>query len=235
MRSKLEDPVFAIAIGTQATLQQLLSDSKLVFAPSLLANSQATTPPSISDFVALPICVSKCWGAYLLLLMKQNYRPRIYIGSGTDTRGGLAKRLRDYDAKTALPLYVERALNDGYSILLVSCSSCGIKFQVRVLLLTLEAMFSLTLWAMKSRTEDYRMPALCPWSRESIEYDRCCGHSPLRESVIGQEHSLTVEQIAVKMKEIDERNQEADRARARISRPINVAANLAARKYVCEI
>ena len=48
--------------------------------------------------------------------MKQNYRPRIYIGSATNISGGLGKRLKSYDAKTALPIYVERALNEGYSI-----------------------------------------------------------------------------------------------------------------------
>lgn len=63
--SKLKSPVFAMVIGTQAILQQLLSDSKLVFAPSLLAILQATTPPSISDLMTLPIYVSKCWGVYL--------------------------------------------------------------------------------------------------------------------------------------------------------------------------
>lgn len=230
-----------MVIGTQTILQQLLSDSKLVFAPSLLAILQATTPPSISDLMALPIYVSKCWGVYLLVLMKQNYRPRTYIGSATNISGGLGKRLKNYDAKTALPIYVERALNEGYSIvfkgLLCWCPvpAAGIKFQVCVLLLALEAMFSFTLWAMKSRTKDYGLPTLCPWSRESIEYDGCCGHNLLKESVHGEEDGLNVKQIAVKMKEIDERNQAVDGARATINRPINRAANLAAKKYFCEI
>jgi transcription elongation factor Elf1 len=57
----------------------------------------------------------------------------------------------------------------------------------------------------------------------------------LKESVHGEEDGLNVKQIAVKMKEIDERNQAADRARATINRPINRAANLAAKKYFCEI
>lgn len=180
---------------------------------------------------------SKCWGIYLLVLIKQHYRPRIYIRSGTDTQGGIHLRLKDYDQKTKLPAGVKQALNERYSIvfkeLLCWCPipAASIRFQVRVLLLALEAMFSFALWAMKSRTKDYGMPDLCPWSRESMEYDGCCGHSPLIESVEGEDYGLTVEQIAVKMKELDERKVE----KRRIARPIIRAENQAAKKYTCEI
>jgi len=55
---------------------------------------------------------------------------------------------------------------------------------------------------MTSRTKDYGMPHLCPWSLEDIEYYGCCSHSALLEGIQGEEDGLTLEEIAAKQVEM---------------------------------
>lgn len=239
--AKLKNPVFAMVLATEDVLQQLLSDSLLVFAPGLLDVLQSTTPPTVSYFKSLPICLSKFWAVYLLILEKQGCRPRIYIGSGTHTARGIAGRFSQYDTKTSLPICVEQALNDGFAIvhkgLLCWCPipAAGIRFLVRALLIALEATFSFVLWAMRSRTKDYGMPYLYPWSLEDIEYDGCCTHSALLEAIQGEEDGLTLEEIAAKQVKMEQTRKEKHVALSTVSNPIWRAADRASRTYACDI
>jgi transposase-like protein len=90
-----------------------------------------------------------------------------------------------------------------------------LRFPVRVLIIALATTFSLVLWAMKSRTEDYGIPHLCPWSRDELEYDGCCSHVTCLEGIRGEEDGLTLEEIARKQAECDERNAEASKIRTK--------------------
>jgi hypothetical protein len=109
----------------------------------------------------------------------------IYIGSGTDSRGGVASRFYSYDTKAELLVHIERALNDGYTIvkkgLICWCPvpTAVKRFPIRALFLVIEASFAFVFWAIRSRTKDYGMAQLCLWSREQMEYDGCCSHSAL--------------------------------------------------------
>jgi hypothetical protein len=114
--TKLKNPAFAMALSTLDVLEQLLSDSLLIFAPVLLDVVQASTPPSMSYFKNLPTDVRTFWAVYLLVLEKPGCRPKIYVGSGTNRVGGAAKRFQDYDNQTTLPIYIRRALKDSYTI-----------------------------------------------------------------------------------------------------------------------
>ena len=207
--AKLKNPAYAMVLATQVMLEELLSDSLVVFAPSLLDILQAKSPPTLSQLKALPTNAENRWGVYLLVLEKphqgsQHYRPKIYIGSGTKFAGGVFTRFRQYDTKVVLPFYLKRALDDGYEITHkgLLCWSpipvIGRIYLVRVLLLALESMFSITLWAMVSRTKDYNMPHICPWKLEDLEYDGLCSHVALIEGIKGEENGLTPEQIAAK-------------------------------------
>jgi hypothetical protein len=217
--TKLKNPAFAMALSTLDVLEQLLSDSLLIFAPVLLDVVQASTPPSMSYFKNLPTDVRKCWAVYLLVLEKPGCRPKIYVGSGTNRVGGAAKRFQDYDNQTTLPIYIRRALKDSYTIVhkgLLCWSPLPApskRFPVRALFLAIEATFSIVLWAMVSRTNDYGMPPLCPWSLETMEYDGCCSHSALVEHIINEAENLTPQQIAAKEIEMEQRRVEQNKAK----------------------
>jgi hypothetical protein len=71
------------------------------------------------------------------------------------------------------------------------------------------------LWGMKSRTKDYGMPPLCPWSRETMEYDGRCNHAALAEHITNDSENLTTEQIAAKEVEMMQRRAVQARARTR--------------------
>jgi hypothetical protein len=111
--AKPQNPIFPMVLSTQDVLEQLLSDSVLVFAPGLLDVFQVATPPSVAYFKSLPTDIIKRWDVYLLILEKLGCRPKIYIGSGTDGDRGVANRFYHYDTKKHLPVYVKRALDDG--------------------------------------------------------------------------------------------------------------------------
>jgi DNA-directed RNA polymerase subunit RPC12/RpoP len=211
MNPKLKNPVFDMVLTSSAVIAQLMSSSLVVFAPGLLDVLLSETPPTVAYFMSLPKDIEKRWAVYLLVLTKLNCRPRIYIGSGTAKKRGVALRFYQYDQKIALPCSIERTLNEGYTIaskgLLcwAPVPSALIRFPLRALFLAIESVLSLALWAMVSRSKDYGMPHLCPWDLSTMEYDGCCNHIAFIERVNGEEEGLTVEQIAEKQKEMDER------------------------------
>lgn len=211
MRPKLKNPVFDMVLTSSAVITQLMSSSLVAFAPGLLDVLLSETPPTVAYFMNLPTDIEKRWAVYLLVLTKPNCRPRIYVGSGTAAKRGVKLRWSQYDRKQALPRSIQSAFNEGYII-----ASKGLlcwapipspltRFPLRALFLALESVLSLALWAMVSRTKDYGMPHICPWDLSTMEYDGCCNHIAFTERVDGEQDGLTVEQIAAKQREKEER------------------------------
>jgi hypothetical protein len=166
----LKNPVFAMIFNTEDMLEQCWLDFLLVLAPGLLDVLKAATPPTIAYFKTLSTVFEKRWGVYLLVLEKQGCRPKIYIGSGTNSVRGLVARMYCYTSGKVLHRFVKLALDDGYQIFhkgllfWTPMPTAMMRIPVRVLIVAIEATFSIVLWAMKSRTKDYGMPHLCPWS-----------------------------------------------------------------------
>lgn len=167
--------LFHQVISAQATLFGLIAIASLTYCPGLFEVIQCATPPSLDWFEALPTALVGTWGIYCLVLKKQGCIPLLYLGSGTAQKGGVWHRFREYDRHKNLPKYVEIALNEGYSIvskgILVHCpipSAANIP-KVRILLVAMEATFSLMFWTMKSRIKDYGCAVLCPWDRDSFD------------------------------------------------------------------
>ena len=100
-----------------------------------------------------------------------------------------------------IPRYVESSEKEGWRIThkcLFAWSpqpSPSHHYQIRSLFMVLDTVFTLTLWAMKSRDKDYFMPNLCPWPRDSLPYDGCCSHSSIKEPIVGQNEEVTSEEI----------------------------------------
>jgi hypothetical protein len=114
---------------------------------------------------------------------------------------------------------VKKALAQGYRITHIGllCQtplpSAMNRYRLRSLFIIMETAFAFTLWAMHSRTKSYGMPKLLPRAIEALEYDGCCGHSPLWEEIVDENEGLTPEQIALKeAKAAVRRKQSARRA-----------------------
>lgn len=198
----MKNGVYDVVLSTEEVVKQMLLSLEMSFAPGLLDVLQSKTPPTISYFKSLPLYLDKRWGVYLLVLEKAGKRPRIYIGSGTHSRGGLKCRIENYVQGYLIPKFVQRALDEGYKIThkgLLCWSkmpaTASERYWARAIFLLAECVFSLYLWAMVSRTTDYGMPHLCPWDLATMEYDGCCSHICLYEKVQDSNEILTPEQI----------------------------------------
>lgn len=233
------NPVFTIVFAAEALLQQFVSDSLLKFALNLLDIVQSPTPPSLSDFKSLPTYVSKCWAVYLLVLEKPSSRPRIYVGSGTQSSHGVVHRLQNYNTKINLPHYIRQAFDDGYIIthtgLLcwAAVPAVLIRFPVRVLFVLLEATLAIVFWAMFSRSTDYGMPRLSPWNVKDITWDGCCSHSALLEGITGEDEGITVERVTAKLLELDRIRKQKMIVRTTATQPTLRANNKASQRYHC--
>lgn len=184
-------------ITSQAVLEEIASAASLFFAPGLFEALEATAPPTIQYFKTLPTEPTKSWAVYLLILEKPNHRPRIYIGSGTSSRSGVYGRFYQYDHQVTLPTHVEKALDEGYTIVhkgllcWASIPTASLQPRIRLLFLAVEATLSFAFWAMRTTENDYGMAHICPWpvniidAPDSFEYDGCCSHCCLSEGTVG--------------------------------------------------
>jgi hypothetical protein len=193
---------------SQEGMKAVMESSSFEFAPGLLGALTSRTGPTIAYFKTLPLHLEKLWAIYLIVLEKAGHRPRIYIGSGTCSETGVRKRINTYNRRSkngvldsGIPQYVETSLQEGYAIThqcLLAWTDLPLaseRFHLRCFFLILETVFALMLWAMKSRTKDYFMPALCPWLVESLTYDGCCTHFSINEGVTGMAEDLPPDEI----------------------------------------
>ncbi|OBT58126.1 hypothetical protein VE04_01653 [Pseudogymnoascus sp. 24MN13] len=212
----LKCPDFDFVFPTRSAMENTMHSSPYEFAPRLLQIIQSSTAPTISEFKNLPPppddLKEKLWAVYLLVLEKDGHCPRIYVGSGTCSEGGVRRRMSHYDYRSrspdmnvsGTPYFVNTSLKDGYAI----THKCLLAWtplppaskhvKTRGYILVLETVFSLYLWAMKSRDKDYYMPVLCPWKIEGLEYDGCCTHFSINEHITGltaHDHNATPEEI----------------------------------------
>ena len=204
-------PIYRKLFLTHDVLYALCETVALAFAPGLFEVLQASEAPSVAYFKSLPTNCQNQWVVYLLVLEKSVYRPKIYIGSATDAKHGAPLRLGQYDRGVLLPRHVEKALKDGYTIVHkgILCwapiPSAALVPILRMLILAVEAAFTFVFWAMNCKTDyGFGMTQLCPWARDSLEYDGLCTHSPLTDPPAG-DHSLSAEQLEAQAAEMMQR------------------------------
>jgi hypothetical protein len=191
---KMKAGAYDVLFPEADLLEGALDEAGFRYAPGLLDALQSDTPPTIDFFKSLPTEVRRNgkdrWGVYVLVLEKRGRRSKIYIGCGTNTKGGLFKRFNDYQKNTYLiSESVEAAIKDGFvvvsKVLLGWCAQ-PIElhaYVVRGLCLLLEATFTFSFWAFQSRTKNYGYPNFCLWQTNDIGYDGLCGHSSLIEAI----------------------------------------------------
>lgn len=191
----LKHPRFSALFSIESAMDAVYLSITLTFAPGLMDVFKSATAPTIEYFKTLPLDPNKLWAVYLLVLEKDGQRPRTYVGSSTNNGSGVRSRMQTYDRRSCggydyvMPMFVERSLKEGFVIthkcLLVwtPMPVASKQYALRALFLTLETVFALCFWTMKSRVKDYFMPALCPWPRDSFTYDGCCNHFSINEGM----------------------------------------------------
>lgn len=190
---------FFLLFTSAAAVRAVWALAAFSFAPGLLSVLRSPVPPTIAWFKTLPSIVGQLlWAVYALVLEKEGCRPRVYIGSGTDSKIGVARRFTAYDRRclkgqtgrgdNQIPIGVEKALKEGYTIthmgLLIWIPLPPPAYQqaLRGLFLDLEALCTFHFWAMRSKVLAWGMPIhIMLWPRESFTYDGCYGHFSLNE------------------------------------------------------
>ncbi|KAK5129539.1 hypothetical protein LTR08_003160 [Meristemomyces frigidus] len=248
-----KSPLYATFFTSLAALELIASTASLSFAPGLLDVLQSATPPTIQFFKSLPKCKSPKtkWAVYLLVLEKPGCRPKIYIGSATETENGVHHRFQQYDVKRVLPRWVAHALDTGYTIT-HKVPLCWMSIPRaahvpinRLLFVFLEATFSYMFWAMRAHaTRDYGMSDICFWDRDALEYDGLCSHCALYEGPKG-DFDLSPEELEAKnavheakrLKEGAERSTKSRASnpeQARLTELARVDSHVAEKLHHCE-
>lgn len=198
--TKKKNPYYAQLFDTLLSIESAASESAIAFCPGLLGILQADAPPSIGLLKTLPREKIPYWGVYLLVLEKPGAQPRVYIGSGTNSIGGITYRLKHYDDGYHLPSLMVPSLEDGYTIThkAVLCWAPIPDAETapicRLLLFAMEATFAYVFWAMNPKAEAVSMSHICPWQLDTFEYLGLCSHCCLTETPRGS-FDLTPEQL----------------------------------------
>jgi len=196
------NPRFRLVLSSLDRVSELCDLVGVQFCRGLLAVLRAPSPPSIQWFLSLPSerRPDMVWAVYAIILRKRNRRHKLYIGSATNFLRGVRARFEEYDNERALPYYIKKALQDGYTIeRKVLLATCPIPVAAkvpayRILVLALEAILACYFWSMFHRDHDYGFNNLCPWNINLFTYDGACSHNPLKEGFKG-EVDLTEEQL----------------------------------------
>lgn len=206
---------------------ELCSAASLVFCSGLLEALQGIAPPSLSFFRNTSSNGRGRWGVYCLIMEKLGCISLVYIGSGTNAKGGLPSRWNQYKQLRNIvlwPKYVLAAYRDGYRIVhkgwLVSApipAAANVP-AFRLLFVAIEATLSFYFWAMKSRVKDYKMDSCCPWPRteSTFTYHGLCGHNALLDGIVGN-FDLSAEDLdAMEIANRDRIRRSAAKRRARL-------------------
>lgn len=221
------DPMIALP-----TKQKLLNDDDINFlrtipmhcVPELPFTILQDEPPSFEFFMNLPNVfdidrgiLRQSYLIYGLCLVKKGAISLLSIGSASRLDGSAVKRMDEYDRGVTLPLYVQKALEDGYEIvhicvILLMDVPQEIRTPVlRTRALLYEAYYTYTFWSIyetKDRSmakgAEHKWRHLCPWDLDQFDYRGLNSHSPLAEKPKGLE--LTFEEASAMAEQARERH-----------------------------
>jgi hypothetical protein len=167
----------------------------LHFAPGLLEVLEADVPPPPEWFMSTPVAnqSSKDWGVYAVLLTKEGCEPGLCIGSGTESKEGVKRRVTVYEDKKhgLLPLRVRKFFDMGYDLAHVGllCWSdqpaVTVQPRIRQRFLALEGTFTNLFYSAIPLAKDELWVDSMPWQRNDIAWEPLNTHSPFNESSEG--------------------------------------------------
>jgi hypothetical protein len=176
----------------------------LTYAAGLLHALSQDKPPPASFFSALPKPKGKFWAVYAGLLTRPDHRPKIVIGSGTNSSWGASTRMTHYKDKKhqSLPRFVRQAYDNGWSLAHMGCLAWGsippasAVPRGRVRYVAQEALWTNIFFTGNVSIMDPLWVHLMPWKRDQVEWDWLNSHTPLNESPEG-DMNLSPAELAV--------------------------------------
>ncbi|KAJ4344321.1 atp2, beta subunit of the F1 sector of mitochondrial F1F0 ATP synthase [Ascochyta clinopodiicola] len=198
------NPEFKVLFGERASYDSVAVCSPLAFAPALSGVLDSPRTPSIAFFKSLPPATDDdSWAVYAVVMEKADCSPELYIGSGTNTDGGVSHRLPNYEPGCSVaPLLVRRAFDRGYHVAHrgLVCSTpqpnAGLVPRVRARFLALEALFTCLFHACRPAITDSYLTHMHLWERDSVEWLPLCTHLSLKEGITGDTR-LTPEEVEI--------------------------------------
>ncbi|KAK2742659.1 H(+)-transporting V1 sector ATPase subunit A [Onygenales sp. PD_40] len=242
------------------TFYDLYDQLPLMFLSNLLPTFTAPNPPAVGFFKSLPrleeLPKKQLWGIYCILMEKDGAPPKLYIGSGTDSTGGLPYRFKSYRSRagTAILCRVRDALKNGYKVSNhhLSCwlpiPPARIVLKGRARLIAVQAMFTFLFFAIRLKDDNGGWNEFWPWKWNTVvSWQPLCTHNALKESCAAN-IGMTPEELEERERKRVERRKDleyrrmawatnkngyADKARATV--PGRRAHALATKRYACDI
>lgn len=209
-------PRFSFVLDTKERVEQLCLALKLSTCSGFRDMINSAAPPTVKWFKSLSTAIPpKSWGIYVLVFEKRGHRALIYIGSGTDAKGGIAARVKSHRAKKDMPKYVAWAHQNNYRLTHSACliwcripESASQIPRLRTVIVALEAAMTCILWALWRKDTHYGFSNLCPWTKDSdtFTYDGLCSHNPLCAGIIGHKLDYTHEQLEEMKRIVEAKN-----------------------------
>jgi hypothetical protein len=195
--SQIDAPAWYLSAGYKELFKDatvyadVVSSSPLTVAPIISDLLTSTSPPTSVQFMSnLPLFgKKKLWGAYGLVLKKDGSPDKLYVGTGLDARDGVYSRLDCYKHLRRLPRFVERALEDGYTITAsgllcwtdLPTPSLAPRLNARFKML--ESVFTILLRASFPTSCDFYIEDFFLWKGQAVPWGPLCSHLPLVERI----------------------------------------------------
>lgn len=187
------NPDFGILFKDRATFDHIAELAPVTLADGLEDVLGSDQPPSAEFFTTLPRpAEGLLWAVYTVLMSKPGHASKLYCGSGTNAVAGVLVRLPHYHPNSCyLPRFVKKAFADGYEVRHVGLlcwtplPSPGLVPKVRGRILALEALLTFIFHAGLAMVTDSYVSEFSLWSRQSVEWEPLCSHSPLKEAIRG--------------------------------------------------
>ncbi|KAL8742197.1 MAG: hypothetical protein Q9184_008291, partial [Pyrenodesmia sp. 2 TL-2023] len=187
------NPDFRILFKDRPTFDHIAELAPITLAPGLEDVLSSNQPPSPDFFMTLPRpAEGLMWAVYALLMSKPNHAFKLYIGSGTNAEAGVLVRLPHYHANySLLPRFVKKAFANGYEaqhiglLCWTPLPSPGLVPKVRGRIMAMEALMTYIFHAGFSMITDTYISDFLLWSREAVDWEPLCSHSPLKEAIRG--------------------------------------------------
>lgn len=182
---------FKAIFASRSKWDSVVSNGPLQACSRMASVLSSVKPPGLDFFQDLPkLDGSKEWGVYTLLLEHPQLQPILYVGSGTDSEGGVQLRHSRYRSGTGpFAAIVKRALAKGYTFTFGVL--CWTKVpppqqapRLRARFLVLEAVFTIIFCAcVKTIMDEVFIPDFFLWDREEVAWLPGCTHLSLNEGV----------------------------------------------------
>jgi hypothetical protein len=164
------NPDFRALFEKRFSYDSIAASSPLTFAPGLeevLTSSEAPDPaffkslPSPESIEGIEDDEGELWAVYAIV-MERDDKCRLYVGSGTDSKSGVAIRLTHYRrGHPLLPRLVREAFEEGFDVVSkgllcwTPLPSVGLRPRVRGRFLLLEALFTMVFLAALASTDSF--------------------------------------------------------------------------------